>query len=108
MANRIAKLSSSNSFFILGPRGSGKSTLIKQRYSENCLYIDLLDPQTEDHYRLNPSRLTQELDGQLQFKRVIIDEIQKLPRILDVAHKLIEERNIQFILSGSSARKLKN
>ena len=107
MVNRIAKLSQSNSFFILGPRGSGKSTLIKQRYSKKCLYIDLLDPKVEDHYRLSPMALKQELNGQPQLKRVVIDEIQKLPRLLDVAHQLIEEKNIQFILSGSSARKLK-
>lgn len=107
MVNRLAKLSPSNSFFILGPRGSGKSTLIKQRYSKNSLYIDLLNPQTEDRYRLNPSSLKQELAGQPQLKRVIIDEVQKLPRILDMVHQLIEEKNIQFILSGSSARKLK-
>ena len=107
MVNRIAKLSQSQSFFILGPRGSGKSTLIKQRYSQNCLYIDLLDPQIEDRYRLNPALLKQELAGQPQVKRVIIDEVQKLPRILDSVHQLMEEKNIQFILSGSSARKLK-
>ena len=107
MINRMAKLSQTHSFFILGPRGSGKSTLIKQKYSKNCLYIDFLDPQIEDRYRLNPSVLKQELAGQPQLKRVIIDEVQKLPRILDVVHQLIEETNIQFILSGSSARKLK-
>ena len=107
MLNRIAKLSQSNSFFILGPRGSGKSTLIKQKYSKNNLYIDLLEPQTEDRYRLNPESLKQELAGKPQLKKVIIDEVQKLPRLLDVAHQLIEEKNIQFILSGSSARKLK-
>ena len=107
MVKRLAKLSPSNSFFILGPRGSGKSTLIKQRYSKNSLYIDLLDPQTEDRYRLNPSLLKQELAGQPRIKKVIIDEVQKLPRILDVVHQLIEETSIQFILSGSSARKLK-
>ena len=107
MINRIAKLSKTNSFFILGPRGAGKSTLIKQKFSQNCLYIDLLDPQTEDRYRLNPASLKQELVGQPRLKRVIIDEVQKIPRILDVVHQLIEEKNIQFILSGSSARKLK-
>ena len=45
MLDRIVKLSQSNSFFILGPRGLGKSTLIKQRYSKNSLSIDLLDPK---------------------------------------------------------------
>ena len=104
---RLAQLSPSNSFFILGPRGSGKSTLIKQGYSKNCLYIDLLDPKIEDDYRINPRLLAQELKGNPQLKRVVIDEVQKLPRILNLVHKLIEERKIQFILSGSSARKLK-
>ena len=107
MVKRLAKLSRSNSFFILGPRGSGKSTLIKQGYSKKSLYIDFLDPQVEDRYRLNPSLLKQELAGQKQYQRVIIDEVQKLPRILDLVHQIIEEKNIPFILSGSSARKLK-
>ena len=53
MVNRLAKLTKSNSFFLLGPRGSGKSTLIKQRYlNKNSLYIDLLDPNIEDQYYL--------------------------------------------------------
>ncbi len=107
MVNRIARLSPSQSFFLLGPRGAGKSTLIKQRYSKNSLYIDFLDPQTEDRYRLDPGGLKKELAGRPQLKRVIIDEVQKLPRILDVVHQILEEREIQFILSGSSARKLK-
>ena len=107
MIERIAKLSSSKSFFILGPRGSGKSTLIKQRFLKQSLYIDLLDPEIEDRYRLNLNLLKQELAGRPKIKRVIIDEVQKLPRILDSVHQLIEEKKIQFILSGSSARKLK-
>ena len=107
MVDRIAGLSPSRSFFLLGPRGAGKSTLIKQRYSGDSLYIDFLDLQTEDRYRLDPGELKKELAGQPQLKRVIIDEVQKLPRILDVVHQILEERKIQFILSGSSARKLK-
>ncbi|MBC6414794.1 MAG: ATP-binding protein [Bdellovibrionales bacterium] len=108
MIKRIAKLSVSHSFFILGPRGSGKSTLIRERFLSNeSLYIDLLDPAIEDRYRLNLNLLKQELEGNTQIKRVIIDEVQKLPRILDLVHQLIEAKKIQFILSGSSARKLK-
>ena len=107
MVSRIARLSPSRSFFLLGPRGAGKSTLIKQRYSGNSLYIDFLDPQTEDRYRLDPGELKKELAGQPQLKRVIIDEVQKLPRVLNVVHQIMEEREIQFVLSGSSARKLK-
>ena len=107
MIKRIAKLSSSHSFFILGPRGSGKSTLIRERFLKKSLYIDLLNPQIEDRYRLNLNLLKEELEGNTKIKRVIIDEVQKLPRILDLVHQLIEAKKIQFILSGSSARKLK-
>ena len=107
MLKRIAKLSPSHSFFILGPRGSGKSTLIRERFLKKSLYIDLLDPKIEDRYRLNLNLLKEELEGNTKIKRVIIDEVQKLPRILDLVHQMIEEKKIQFILSGSSARKLK-
>ena len=109
MLNRIAKLSSSHSFFLLGPRGSGKSTLIRRRYfSENSLFIDFLDPETEDRYRLDPGVLKQELAARPTIKKVIIDEVQKLPKILDTVHQIMEEKGpVQFILSGSSARKLK-
>ena len=110
MINRLARLSRSNSFFILGPRGVGKSTLIKNYYNlqkESILYIDLLDPSVEDQYRLNPNVLKQQASARSRLKWVVIDEVQKLPRLLDVVHELIENTSIKFILSGSSARKLK-
>ena len=107
MINRMVKLSRSNSFFIFGPRGSGKSTLLRQRYSKQSLYIDLLDPLVEDQYRIQPSSLKQSVVSQPSLKWVIIDEVQKLPRLLDMVHHLIESTKLKFILSGSSARKLK-
>ena len=108
MVNRIAKLSKSQSFFILGPRGSGKSTLIKQRFlTKNTLYIDLLDPETEDQYRIAPNTLKQQVAGSHRLQWIIIDEIQKLPKLLNIVHQLIESTKIKFILSGSSARKIK-
>ena len=108
MINRLAKLSKSNSFFILGPRGSGKSTLIKQRYfKKNSLYIDLLDPKIEDKYRVHSHILKEQIAAEPALKWVIIDEVQKLPKLLDVVHQLIESTKVKFILSGSSARKLK-
>ena len=80
MVNRITKLSKSQSFFILGPRGSGKSTLIKQRFlAKNTLYIDLLDLETEDQYRIAPNTLKQQIVGSPRLQWVIIDEVQKLP-----------------------------
>ena len=108
MVNRIVKLSKSNSFFILGPRGSGKSTLIKQRYvDKNSLYIDLLDLKIEDQYRTHPHLLKQRVHAKPSLKWVIIDEVQKLPQLLNTIHQLIEDTKVKFILSGSSARKLK-
>ncbi len=108
MVNRLAKLTKSNSFFLLGPRGSGKSTLIKQRYfNKNNLYIDLLDPNIEDQYRIHPHTLKEQIAANPTIKWVIIDEIQKLPKLLNIVHQLIESTKIKFILSGSSARKLK-
>ena len=108
MIDRLAKLSRSSSFFILGPRGSGKSTLIKQRYlKKNSLYIDLLDPKVEDKYRIHPHILKQQIEAAPNLKWVVIDEVQKLPKLLNVVHQLIESTKVKFILSGSSARKLK-
>ena len=110
MVNRLARLSRSQSFFILGPRGVGKSTLIRSRYflqKKSILYIDLLNPNLEDQYRLNPNVLKQQILAHSKLKWVVIDEVQKLPRLLDVVHELIESTSIKFILSGSSARKLK-
>ena len=108
MVKRLAKLTKSSSFFLFGPRGSGKSTLIRQRYSgKAALYLDLLNPKLEDRYRIQPEALRQELSAKTGLKYVIIDEVQKLPRLLDTAQEFIESRGLKFILSGSSARKLK-
>ncbi|MDE0152004.1 MAG: AAA family ATPase [Bdellovibrionales bacterium] len=110
MVNRLIRLSRSNSFFILGPRGVGKSTLIRNCYNlqkESFLYIDLLNPNIEDQYRLNPNVLKQQVSAHSRLRWVVIDEVQKLPRLLDIVHELIENTSLKFILSGSSARKLK-
>lgn len=109
MVNRLLNLPKRNSFFLLGPRGTGKSTLINSIYSPtepSTLHLDLLDIGVEDHYRLNPNDLYNQIKAS-DISWVVIDEIQKLPRLLDVVHKVIEETNVKFVLSGSSARKLK-
>lgn len=109
MVNRLVKVSKSNSYFILGPRGTGKSTWIKRNFLKDGhrnFYINLLKPKEEDHYRRNPESLSFEIQNQ-QFEWVIIDEVQKLPNLLDIVQDLIEERGQKFILTGSSARKLK-
>lgn len=95
------------SFFLLGPRGTGKSTFIKKAFS-NALYIDLLLPDVFRNYTAYPERLREAVHAQKEKKTVVVDEVQKVPELLEVVHSLIEEkRGIQFILTGSSARKLR-
>jgi predicted AAA+ superfamily ATPase len=109
MVNRIIKLSKSNSFFILGARGTGKSTLLHEllHREPTTLYLDLLNPIVEDTYRVDPQELARQAAGPKKHEWIVIDEVQKLPKLLDVVHGLIENKRQKFILSGSSARKLK-
>jgi predicted AAA+ superfamily ATPase len=98
---------SSNSFFLFGPRGTGKSTWLKTHYKD-CLFIDLLEPDIYRSYSARPERLRELVEGNPGQDTVIIDEIQKIPQLLDPVHALIEEKpHLQFILTGSSSRKLK-
>lgn len=108
MVQRLQNLKTRQSFFLFGARGTGKSTLLKQIFSsKKTLWIDLLDYKQENAFSKNPDRLSFLISGS-SYKNIIIDEIQKVPRLLDVIHKEIEKnKNIQFIMAGSSARKLK-
>ncbi len=97
------------SYFLFGPRGTGKSTWLRQNY-RNATYIDLLDQEVFRSYLARPERLRDVISGSSQTKTVILDEIQKVPSLLDEVHRLMEVpigRQMQFILTGSSARKLK-
>lgn len=95
------------SFFLLGPRGTGKSTFIKNTFPD-ALYLDLLLPDVFRNYVARPERLREAVHAQKNKKTVVIDEIQKAPQLLEVVHNLIEEKSgLQFILTGSSARKLR-
>ena len=95
------------SFFLLGPRGTGKTTWIKEHF-QNALWIDLLLPEELQYYGARPERLKEALDAEPSSKIVVVDEIQKLPELLSLVHFIIEEKKgHQFILTGSSARKLK-
>ncbi len=111
MFKRIIKVSKNNSFFLFGPRSTGKTTLLSSEFPEGeYLWINLLNTQTESLLRRNPEALVELIDAAYIKNKsipfVVIDEIQKNPALLDVVHRLIVERQQKFILTGSSARKL--
>ena len=108
MLKRILNLSeiAEDSLFLWGPRQTGKSTLLHQLFPD-APYYDLLKSDEYAKYKIKPSRLRDECmmleEGQL----VIIDEVQKIPELLDEVHWLMTNRGLHFILCGSSARKLR-
>ena len=93
------------SFFLWGPRQSGKTQLLRTRYPD-VRFIDLLKSDEFAYYKQNPERLRQEVEKQ-KTELVVIDEVQKVPELLNEVHWLIENRGTRFVLCGSSARKLK-
>ncbi len=102
----------SRSFFLFGPRSTGKSTLLKALLPESkAIWIDLLDPEVERAFSQSPSRLTAVLDQELSSPKkrawVVIDEVQKVPELLSIVHQHIQRKHFRFALTGSSARKLK-
>lgn len=107
MFKRLIKLNpqSTHSVFLFGPRGVGKTSWLKQYFSD-ALYFDLLNDDVYREFSARPTRLSQEIPSNYQ-GWVIIDEVQKVPEILNEVHRLIESRKLRFILTGSSARKLK-
>lgn len=110
MVKRIANLSKRHSFFLFGARGTGKSTLIRERFSAefSTLTIDLLNPDLEEEYSKNPMLLYEKIKSNpKKWDWIFIDEVQKIPKLLDVVHKAIEDLKVKFILTGSSSRKLK-
>lgn len=94
------------SFFLFGPRGTGKSTYVKSLINNDTLFVDFLDPDSFRTYSAFPETLIKTVNA-VNPDQVIIDEVQKVPQVLDVVHKIMEERKIRFILTGSGARKLK-
>ncbi len=97
---------SKESFFLFGPRGTGKSMWLKHM-CPNALLINLLNAEVYREYSARPERLKEILNAKKP-QQVVIDEVQKVPDLLSVVHEIIEEkRGIQFILTGSSSRKLK-
>ena len=113
MYKRVLRLNSileRKSVFLFGPRQTGKSTWLKSTYKDG-LYINLLSAKVYDDYLKNPNALASDIQlfqRKNKSKIIIIDEVQKLPHLLDEVHSQIEEnKDLRFILTGSSARKLK-
>jgi predicted AAA+ superfamily ATPase len=95
------------SFFLFGPRGTGKSTYLRKNFP-NALWIDLLKPDEFRKFSAKPETLIELVHANQEKRDIVIDEIQKVPDLLPAIHSLIEEKlNRKFILTGSSARKLK-
>lgn len=95
----------SESFFLWGPRQTGKTTLLNAAYPD-ALRVDLLRSDEYRGYLRRPERLREEIAAHTG-TRVVIDEVQKVPQLLDEVHWLIENRGVGFALCGSSARKVK-
>jgi len=113
MYKRIQRLelSTQESCFLWGPRQTGKSTLLKTLFPRATRYDLLLSSEYQRLLRA-PGLIREQceaagLDGSTQVDPIIIDEIQKVPALLDEVHWLIENKGLHFILCGSSARKLK-
>ncbi len=112
MFQRLLNPLPKRSFFLFGARGTGKTTWLMGHFKkQNHLYLDLLEDETESRYSKRPGILDHELqhlDLENRLPRtVIIDEVQKIPKLLDIAQKWIQKKKLIFIFSGSSARKLK-
>jgi uncharacterized protein len=100
----LKTLVAQRSLFLLGPRQTGKSTLLRRTFPQ-ARYVDLLEADTFRELSAYPETLRQSLRGE---KLIIIDEVQKLPVLLDEVQALIDrDKSLRFILTGSSARKLK-
>ena len=108
MLERILKLREveNDSLFLWGSRQTGKSTLLKTLFPNARLY-DLLKTDVRMAFQLRPALLREECELLDEGELVVIDEVQKVPALLDEVHWLMENRGLRFILSGSSARKLR-
>ncbi len=109
MYQRKLSTSKNTSFFLFGARGTGKSTFLKHEFdSPTTMWIDLLKNSEEEAFLFDPDTLTKRLDAlDTTPEWVVIDEIQKVPKLLDIVHYEIENRGIKFALAGSSARKIR-
>ena len=95
------------SFFLFGPRGTGKSAWTQRQYP-GAVRVDLLHPATLQRFRARPERLFEVVRAEPAGRVIVIDEVQRVPELLSATHALIEEgQDRRFVLTGSSARKLR-
>jgi predicted AAA+ superfamily ATPase len=95
------------SYFLFGPRGTGKSTWVK-RDCQGAQHIDLLEPDVCRTYLAHPEHLSAIIEGTPVGATLVIDEVQRVPELLTVVHQYMEKRkDLRFVLTGSCARKLK-
>lgn len=105
MYPRLVRPPKAKSFFLFGPRGTGKTTWVKANFPQ-AIYLDLLEAEIFNDFLANPQRLENFIPK--DFKDwVIIDEVQRIPELLHEVHRLIEKCRYKFILTGSSGRKLR-
>jgi predicted AAA+ superfamily ATPase len=105
MYSRLLSPPDAQSFFLFGPRGTGKTTWVRRSFP-GAVYIDLLEAELFTRLTANPQRLESLIpDGHRDW--IVIDEIQRIPDLLSEVHRLIETRKHKFALTGSSARKLR-
>lgn len=111
MYTRLLKITNSFNCFLFGARGTGKTTYLQNYFNaQNAYWFDLLDIELEDRLVKTPSLFLEILSSlEKQISYIIIDEIQKIPRLLDLIHQFLQKNpeRFKFILTGSSARKLK-
>ena len=104
----LASLLAKKSFFLFGPRATGKSTLVRQQLATESVVIDLLDSATYLNLASDPSGLEALIAADHRLDKIIVlDEIQRLPELLNEVHRLIERDRVKFLLTGSSARQLR-
>ena len=102
---RIINFPGDKSCFLFGPRGTGKSFWLRRQFKKS-IYIDLLESETYFRLMSSPEKLESHIPEGFS-DVIVIDEVQKIPKLLDEVHRLIEKYGYRFILTGSSARKLK-
>ncbi|QIV95696.1 putative AAA+ superfamily ATPase [Allofrancisella inopinata] len=106
-AINLVELLAKKSFFLFGPRATGKSSLIRNTFPKETLIINLLRSELYLELSAKPHHLEHMIAAYSYPDVVVIDEIQKIPMLLNEAHRLIEEKGIRFLLTGSSARTLR-